>query len=103
MAKGIIDRQGTVTVSWGQDEVLLAPDGAHGVRMKYFPCESCGEVKPVSMNVVSFLCDPCTEIRDRITGQCEECGCDVTDNKVYCDNCRREFIPDSIRKGIDRG
>lgn len=93
MAKGIIDRTGKVTVCWeSQGEILAAPGGKI-----WLPCESCGEVQAVDLNVVSFLCDPCAKLRDECTGQCEECGRDVTDNRVYCEDCE----PGHQHKGVD--
>ena len=90
--KGIIDRAGRVTISWdSQAEILAAPDGK-----KYLPCESCGTVQAEELNVVSFLCDECVKLGP-VTGQCEECGRDVYQDRVWCDDC----APGKTTKEVD--
>lgn len=52
---GQIDSAGRVTIKFEfQTEVLMAPEGK-----KYLPCDKCGNVVAVAMNVVSVLCPVC--------------------------------------------
>lgn len=40
-----------------QAEILRAPDADDGTPRKYVPCDHCGELQMVPLNVVSLFCD----------------------------------------------
>ncbi len=64
MATGQVDRGGNVTITFNmQAEHLSAPNGG-----KYLPCEACGAVVEVPLNVVATLCPSCEALT------CAECG-----------------------------
>lgn len=72
------ERGGEVVVRWNaQTHSLRAPNGPRGEERHYLPCDRCGSIKPVAMNVVSFVCDPvaCMECEEFHT--CDEPRCAI--------------------------
>lgn len=89
---GTINQYGEVTLTWNtQAEILSAPALPDGTPMKYLPCETCGGLQTVALNVESIMCLPCYE-RGPCTGQCDECGRDVYGDVVLCDDCQRPTV-----------
>jgi hypothetical protein len=65
---GSTTRAGVISITFdSQAEILEAPP-RDGVRQKYLPCEHCGAVHAVALNVVASLCARC----DART--CSDCG-----------------------------
>lgn len=82
------DRDGTVRIEFNsQADQLLAPSAAGAVYpftepRKWLPCEMCGGLQAVAMNVVSFTCDGCE--RD-LADEDHETDL-VYEGRVQCDN-----------------
>lgn len=54
--RGFADPDGTVTLTWNmQVAKLLSPDG----KLHCLPCECCGGLQWVALNVVSIVCSGC--------------------------------------------
>jgi len=54
---GSHDRQANVTIEFNsQCSKLEGPNGG-----RYLPCDICGKVAEVKMNVVAFMCGECAE------------------------------------------
>lgn len=60
---GTIDKHGNVTISFNICDgsgKLRAP----GDRQQWLPCECCGFVDAVDINVVSHICDACYNLHN---------------------------------------
>lgn len=56
--QGTIGPYATMTITWDANyERLLSPDGT----VHLLPCEKCGKPEWHALNVVTFICDPCTK------------------------------------------
>lgn len=59
--RGFADRDGTVTLVWNMQAArLLSPDG----KLHCLPCEVCGGIQWVGLEVVSIVCDECADLAD---------------------------------------
>ena len=105
--RGTHDNHANVTITFNsQGEILEAPPAADGSRRKYLPCDCCGRVDAVPLNVVSGICEPCHEAHksgfhqqdehcvfaegvEAETGHCGICGVSGSGG-VKCEACGGE-------------
>lgn len=75
--RGSHDRHGNVTITFNsQGWILNAPRAPGGEHLKWMPCEHCGAIRAVPLNVVSCHCDnECASARgyERVPGGEREC------------------------------
>lgn len=59
--RGLTGRDGTITLTWNMQMArLLSPGG----KLHCLPCEVCGGLQLVALNVVSIVCDECADPAD---------------------------------------
>lgn len=89
-------RNGDITVRWNsQGEVLLSPDGTQ----KLMPCDTCGAVRWVDLNVVAYECHDC--MNHHLRGDIHHV-CIICDRPYWTD----ESVPGSVCDtccGLDEG
>ena len=77
--RGCHGRDGTITITFNSQFCCLPAPSDNGKEMKYLPCEGCGKLQTVELNVVSVHCNACFNpdyIGDRgeILGYSHACG-----------------------------